>query len=144
MKARLGNQFRCLQVGEGFLPQPSDNCQRNDRSSARGSGLLSDINNVYEICRVGRDPARRLWSTLYIVFGINCCPSSGNTLQYVWAPITRHPHVDSPNLWVRLLISPEICFSRANKVTKKGFDGLVQWSANKPRSAKDPMKVPTN
>lgn len=90
--------IRWLQVEEGFLRVgPRDNCQRIERRSAYGPGLASDINNVYEICRVGRDPAPRLWATLYIVFGISYCPSSVNSLQYVWAQITRHPHQDLPN-----------------------------------------------
>lgn len=31
-----------------------------------------------------------LWSTLYIVFRINCCPSLCNAMQYVWGPIKRY------------------------------------------------------
>lgn len=93
---------------------------------------MSDINNVYGICRVGRDPAPRLWATLYIVFGINCCPSSGNSVQYVWAPIMRHPHVDLPNHGVHLLIFPEIWFTVSIKSPKQWRNSSASSSSGSP------------
>lgn len=113
MKGRLCDQRSMASSRRGISPSGPFGIIASVLSAAQpmGPGLVSDINNVYGICRVGRDPASRLWATLYIVFGINSCPSSGNSLQYVWAPIMRHPHVDLPNQQVHLLISPEIWFT---------------------------------